>query len=264
VRRAGALPCRENGAVRIAVAGATGTVGRLVVEELRVREHELVPISRSSGVDLVSGDGLDEALEGVECVIDTSNRPSSQPGDATEFFVAVSRNLQEAGRRTGVQRLLVLSIIGCDRFRAGYYAAKAAHERTALGGPIPARILRAAQFHDYVARTVESGRQGDVSRVRRMRTQLVATSNVADALADLATGPLSEGGDIPEIAGPRAEELVEMAELLVAHRGDAIGIEPASDPHGPDHELYESGGLLPGREAMLVGPTFEDWLRGKL
>jgi uncharacterized protein YbjT (DUF2867 family) len=249
--------------MRIAVAGATGTVGRLVVEELRMRGHELVPISRSSGVDLVRGDGLDEALEGVECVIDTSNRPSSQPGDAAEFFVAVSRNLQEAGERAGLRRLVVLSIIGCDRFRAGYYAAKAAHERAALAGPIPARILRAAQFHDYVGRMVESGRQGDVSRVRRMRTQLVATSNVAEALADLGTEPISDGGDTPEIAGPRAEELVEMAELLVAHRGDAIRIEPASDPGDPDHQLYETGGLLPGPQAMLVGPTFEDWLRGK-
>src|SRR5712691_940953 len=112
-----------------------------------------------------------------------------QPASAaTEFFTAAARNLQEVGQRAGVERMVVVSIIGCDRFTAGYNAAKVAHERAMLSGPIPARVLRAAQFHEFVAQLVEWGRQGEVSYVPKMRTQLVAARTVADALADLATG----------------------------------------------------------------------------
>src|SRR5215216_6930956 len=137
------------------------------------------------------GDGLAEALEGVECIIDVATGPSPDQQAATEFFTAAARNLQEAGERAGVQRMVVVSIIGCDRFTAGYYAAKVAHERAHLSGPIPVRILRAAQFHEFVGPLVEWGRQDGVSYVPKMRTQLVAARTVAQALAELATGPES-------------------------------------------------------------------------
>jgi uncharacterized protein YbjT (DUF2867 family) len=103
-------------------------------------------MSRSGGVDVVTGDGLAEALGGVECVIDVSTGPSSEQEAATEFFTAAARNLNQTGERAGVQRMVVVSIIGCDRFTTGYSAAKVAHEQAMLSGPIPVRILRAAQF----------------------------------------------------------------------------------------------------------------------
>jgi uncharacterized protein YbjT (DUF2867 family) len=251
---------------KIAVAGATGRVGRHVVDVLKAGGHDVVAMSRSSGVDVVTGDDLAEALEGVECVIDAASGPSPDQEAATEFFTAAARNLQEVGERAGVQRMVVVSIIGCDRFTAGYMAAKVAHERAMQLGPIPVRILRAAQFHEFVAQLVEWGRQGEVSYVQKMRTQLVAARTVAQALADLATGPESapapgsSGTSIPEIAGPREENLVDMAKLLVARRGDPVRIEGVSDPADPDRELYETGALLPGPEATLAGPTFEEWL----
>jgi hypothetical protein len=162
--------------------------------------------------------------------------------------------------------MVVASIIGIDRFTAGYLAAKVAHERAALAGPIPVRVLRAAQFHEFVEQLVEWGRQGEVSYVAKMRSQLVAARTVAQALADLATGPDlapaagSSGAPFPEIAGPREENLVDMAALLAARRGDPVRIEGVSDPADPDRELYETGALLPGPDATLAGPTFEEWL----
>jgi uncharacterized protein YbjT (DUF2867 family) len=95
----------------------------------------------------------------VRCVIDVASGPSPDQESATAFFTAAARNLHEAGARAGVQRMVVVSIIGCDRFTAGYSAAKVAHERAMLSGPIPVRILRAAQFHEFVAQLVEWGRQ---------------------------------------------------------------------------------------------------------
>jgi uncharacterized protein YbjT (DUF2867 family) len=251
---------------KIAVVGATGRVGHHVVDVLTGDGHDVVPISRSAGVDVITGDGLAEALAGVQSVIDTASWPSPDQQAATAFFTTAARNLQQAGERAGVQRIVVVSIIGIDRFTAGYNVAKVAHERAMLAGPIPVRILRAAQFHEFVGQLVQWARQGDVSYLPKMRTQLVAARTVAEALADLATSPESApapestGAPIPEIAGPREENLIDVASLLVTRRGDPVKIEGVSNPADPDYELYENGALLPGPHATLAGPTFEQWL----
>jgi uncharacterized protein YbjT (DUF2867 family) len=246
---------------KIAVAGATGRVGRHVVEILEAQGHGVVAMSRSTGVDLVAGEGLAEALTGVEVVIDAATGSSPDKDEATKFFTAAARNLQEAGERAGVRRMVVVSIIGCDRFSGGYNVAKVAQERAVLAGPIPVRIVRAAQFHEFVEQLVDWGRQGDVSYLPEMRTQLVAARTVAQALAAVATSPESESsGEILEIAGPRAESLVEMASLLAARRGDPGRVEGISDPSDPDAELLANGALLPGPGATLAGPSFEEWL----
>jgi uncharacterized protein YbjT (DUF2867 family) len=252
-------------AKRIAVAGATGRVGRHAVDLLKAGGHDVVPISRSNGVDIVTGERLAEALAGVEAVIDAATGPSPERDAATEFFTTAASNLHEAGERAGVRRLVVVSIIGTDWFTGGYGAAKVAHEQASLVGPIPARILRAAQFHEFVEELVEWGRKGDVTYMPRMRTQLVAARTVAEALVGLATGPdsaFTAGPEAPilEIAGPREESLVEMAKLLVARQNDPVQIEGMSDPADPDRDVLESGGLLPGPDAKLAGPTFEEWL----
>ena len=247
---------------KIAVAGATGRVGSHTVDVLKERGHEVVPISRSVGVDLVTGEGLAEALDGVESVVDAASGASPDQLDATEFFTATTRNLQRAGERAGVQRFVVVSIIGIDRFTAGYGAAKQVHEQVMLAGPIPVRIARAAQFHEFVPQLVDWGTQDGVSYLPKMRTQLVAARTVAETLADLVDEPESavNGTPLVEIAGPREENLVDVARLLVARRGDAIEIEGTSNPADPDDRLYEGGGLLPNPGAILAGPTFEEWL----
>jgi uncharacterized protein YbjT (DUF2867 family) len=245
---------------KIAVSGATGRVGSHVVDVLEAAGHDVVRISRSNGVDVITREGLAEALAGVDSIIDTATGPSPEEEAATVFFTTAARNLQELGAQAGVQRIVVVSIIGIDNATGGYYAAKVAQERTLLSGPVPVRILRAAQFHEFVPVLVEWGRQEDVSYVPNMRTQLVAARTVAEALAELANGPTAEPSQIPEIAGPGEESLVEAARLLVARRGDRVRIEGVSNPADPHSALYENGALLPGPEATLAGPTFEEWL----
>jgi uncharacterized protein YbjT (DUF2867 family) len=250
---------------KIAVAGATGRVGHHVVDVLQERGYDVVPMSRATGVDVVTGAGLAEALAGVDAIVDAATSPSPEQDAATRFFTASARNLQEAGARAGVGRLVAVSIIGADRFSGGYGAAKIAHEQATLAGPIPARIVRASQFHEFVDELVGWGRQGDVSYLPEMRTQLVAARTAGEALADLVTAPDSEfapgtAGVIPEIAGPREENLVEAARQLVARRGETLRIAAGSNPSDPDDEVYTSGALLPGADATLAGPTFAEWL----
>ncbi len=127
--------------MKIAVAGATGRVGRHVVEVLAAQAHDVVPISRSGGVDVITGEGLAAALAGVECIVDVATGPSPEQQAATEFFTTAARNLQQAGEQAGVRRIVVVSIIGTERFAGGYGAAKVAHEQATLAGPIPVSVL---------------------------------------------------------------------------------------------------------------------------
>lgn len=247
---------------RVAVAGATGRVGRHVVDVLKERGQDVVPISRANGVDVISGSGLIEALTGVDYVIDVSTGPSPVQIEATEFFTTAARNLHQAADRAGVSRMVVVSIIGCDKFTAGYSAAKVAHEASALAGPIPVQVVHTAQFDEFVAELMSWGTQGDVCYVSTMRTQLVAARTVAETLVDVALATdwaPTRHGPFPEIAGPREESLVEVAQLVAAHRGQPLTIEGVNNPDDPEH-LEETGGLLPSPHAILAGPTFREWL----
>ncbi|MFD3558698.1 SDR family oxidoreductase [Streptomyces sp. NPDC058686] len=248
---------------KIAVAGATGRLGRHVVDVLEEQGHDVVAISRAQGVDIVTGDGLAEALHGVEVVIDSAGTPSPDQQVATDFFTSAARNLRAAGEKAGVARIAAVSIIGIEASVVGYNAAKPAHEHALLEGALPVRILRAAQFHEFVPQLLAWGTQGDTGCVPRMGTQLVAARSVAEALVGLA---LEEGSGtatapFPEIAGPREESLVGAATAYAAVHGPAT-VQGVSDPADPERDLFENGGLLPGPHATLAGPAFEEWAEG--
>jgi uncharacterized protein YbjT (DUF2867 family) len=249
----------------IAVTGATGRVGSPLVEILEARGHVVIPIARSVGVDVVSGKGLDAALAGVETIIDAATGPSPDQAAATEFFTTSARNIQRAGAAAGARRIVLVSIIGIDRFGGGYNAAKLAQEQTMLEGPLPVRIVRAAQFHEFVEPLVGWTIQDGVAHVPEMRTQLVAARVVADAVADAAEEPEIQDGRITEVAGPRAERLADVAATLLARRGASVEVRESrggllADPGGPDAAAYAEGAALPNPGATLAGPSFDEWL----
>jgi uncharacterized protein YbjT (DUF2867 family) len=240
---------------KIAVAGATGRAGRHVVEALEASGHEAVRISRADGVDIITGEGLAEALQGVEIIVDVATGPSPEQRAATDFFTTAAANLQREGASAGVNRIVVASIVGVDRFTSGYGAAKLAHEQATLAGPVAATVVRITQFHELVEQMMEWGRRnGDVIEIPRMRTQPVAARTVGEVLASVATGEQ----EVFELAGPREEKMVALAERLAP---DGIRVQAVSDP--VDGANYESGGMLPGPGALLAGPTFEEWLTSR-
>jgi uncharacterized protein YbjT (DUF2867 family) len=248
---------------RIAVAGATGRVGSHVVEVLRERGHDVAPIARSLGVDVITGEGLDDAVRGADAIIDASTQPTPDEAAATAFFETATANIQTAAVRAGVERIVVVSIIGCDRFSGGYQHAKLRHEQAMLAGPVPVRVLRASQFHEFVGELVNWGRRGDHVEVFEARTQLVAARSVAEALVDLALADWEADGTaetITEIAGPREENLAAMARLLLARQGEDLRVDAVVNPADPDAALYDSEVMLPGPHATLAGPTYAAWL----
>ena len=245
---------------KTAVTGATGRVGSPLVEILTRRGHDVVPIARSKGVDVVSGEGLEAALAGVETIIDTATGPSPDQREATEFFTASARNIQRAGAAAGVKRIVVVSIVGIDKFQGGYNAAKVAQEQALLEGPLPVRIVRATQFHEFVEQLVGWTIQDGVAHVPEMRTQPVAARVVAETIADAAEEPEIENGRITEVAGPQEERLADAAAALFANRGDSFEIREGRQPGDPDAAAYAEGAALPNPGAKLAGPTFAEWL----
>jgi uncharacterized protein YbjT (DUF2867 family) len=255
----------EHRSQKIAVTGATGRLGSPLVEILEQRGHEVVPIARSKGVDVITGEGLDEALTGVDTIIDAATGPSPDEQEATAFFTTSARNLQRAGAAAWVKGIVAISIIGIDKFRGGYNAAKVAQEKALLEGPLPVRIVRAAQFHEFVGPLVGWTIQDGVAYVPEMQTQLVAASAVAEALADAVEEPEIESGRITEVAGPRVERLADAAAALFASRGESIEIRESrggllAEPGDADALAYAEGGVLPNPGAKLAGPSFEEWL----
>lgn len=250
---------------RIAVTGATGRIGAHLVEILQQRGHDVVRISRSNGVDVVTGEELEAALAGVETIIDAATGPSPDVESATAFFTASARNVQRAGAAAGAKRIVLISIIGIDKFESGYNSAKLAQERTLLEGPLPVRIVRAAQFHEFMEPVLSWTIQDGVANVPEMRTQPVAARAAAEALADAAEEPEIENGAITEVAGPQPERFAELAALIADRRGESLEIRESrggllAEPGSPDATAYAEGAALPNPGATLAGPTFEEWL----
>ncbi|MFF8646163.1 SDR family oxidoreductase [Streptomyces sp. NPDC015345] len=250
---------------RFAVAGATGRLGRHVVDVLTERGHQVVPMSRANGVDIITGEGLAEALAGADVIIDVASWHASEQRAATEFFRTATHNLHEGGRRAGVGHVVAMSIIGVDRTTAGFGAAQQVHEAAHLSGPLPARILRAAQFHEFVGQLLDWQR-GGVAYIPTWPCRLVAARTVAETLVDLATErdaatPPVPGTPVPEVAGPHEGTLAEAAQLLGARRNiEVVGVDGSDYP---DAEMAARGGLLPGPHAKLAGPGFREWLDGQ-
>jgi len=232
------------------------------MDVLTERGHQAVPMSRATGVDVITGEGLAEALAGAEAIIDVASWHASDQEAAAEFFRTAPLNLHGFGGRAGARDVVAVSIIGADKATAGFVAAQQVHEEANLSGPLPARILRAAQFHEFVGQLLD-WQQGDVAYIPALPTQLVACRTVAEELVDMATDPdapaqPAPGTPIPEIAGPRKETMAEAATLLGARRGiKVVGVDGSGIP---DAEIAASGGFLPSPHAKLAGPTFQEWL----
>jgi uncharacterized protein YbjT (DUF2867 family) len=248
--------------VRIVVFGGSGVVGRHVVTTASSLGHDAVAASRTTGVDLTTGEGLDEVLAGAAAAVDVSNVATIRRRPALEFFESTSKHLQAAASRAGVEHVVVLSIVGIDRLRAlGYYDAKVTHERLHLDGPVAATVVRATQFHEFPGQVVARSTAGPVAFVPSMTVQTVAARSVAEVLVETATGAPWRGRAL-DVAGPGpAVSLPSLATATLARSGSRTKVV-AVPLVGPPRRASTDGSLLPAADARLVGPTFAEWLDG--
>lgn len=243
--------------MRIAVAGGTGLVGGHVVAMARERRHDVVVVSRATGVDLTTGAGLGAALDGADAVVDVTSVTTLATRPAVTFFETTTRTLLSAEREAGVTRHIALSIVGIDGAAEGYYAGKLAHERLVEAAAPGWTILRATQFHEFAAQMYDRARIGPLHLAPRMRTQPVAAREVATRL--LETVERGETGRVRDLAGPHEESLVDMVRGYARARGSRAWIPAISLP-GAAGRAQRDGSALPGPDAQLGRQTFAEWL----
>jgi uncharacterized protein YbjT (DUF2867 family) len=187
--------------VKIVVIGGTGRLGEKVVHRLVAQGHDPVPASPTTGVDIITGEGLADAMVGADVVVDVANAPVWDDDAVREFFTASTRNLLAAERDAGVGHHLAVTIVGADRAPdSGYLSAKVAQEAEIEAGAIPYTILRATPFFEFLAEIAETGAEGDSVRLSTGLSQPVAVDDVAATVAELATGA-PVGGRV-ELGGP--------------------------------------------------------------
>lgn len=242
------------------VAGATGTVGRHVVRIAGERGHDVVPLSRSSGQDAITSVGVVAALAGADAVVDVLNASTVLKQPAVAFFTATTRNLLAAESRAGVAHHVALSIVGIDGVEAGYYAGKLAQERLVTASAVPFSLLRATQFHEFADRFLRQARRGRFAVVPAGLLRPVAASEVGDRLVRaVEAGP---GGRLPDLAGPRDEQLTSLVERLAAAEGDAVRPLELRLP-GAFWRALRSGVLRGGPDADRGEITFDEWLAAR-
>lgn len=247
---------------KVVVLGGTGLIGRKLVARLRLLGHEVIAASRSTGVDLVAGKGLGEALRGADTVVDVSNPGYGEPADMTRFFEASCAHIRGAERAAGVSRHILLSATGvANEGTSGYFEAKRLQEKAAAELAIPCTIVRSSPFHEFIYNIVDSGGEGDHIVLPPLSMQPIGADDVADALARVVVqGPPDP---IIEVAGPQAHRLRDLAEEILAAQEDlrTIVIDPGALYFGarmPDMAL------IPGKGARLASLPFDDWLRSSL
>ena len=244
--------------MRIAIAGGTGMVGRRITEAARERGHDTAVLSRREGVDVLTGKGLDAALEGSDVVIDALNIGTQNARRATEFFTATSRNLLEAEERAGTRHHIVLSIVGLEAADAAYYGGKLAQERLVEASALPHTIARAAQFHEFASQIIAQTTLGPLTLAPRMLSRPVAACEVGHHLVNLAEdGPSRRA---PDLIGPEATTLAAMIRRQYAHDGISRRVLELRLP-GTYWRGLASGALRGDPATARVGEmTFAQWL----
>ncbi|TXS69549.1 NAD-dependent epimerase/dehydratase family protein [Streptomyces sp. me109] len=243
--------------MKIAVIGGTGLIGSQVVRDLNAAGHEAVPHSLSTGVDILTGEGLDEALNGADVVVNLTNSPTFD--DASPAFFQISMdNLLAASERAGAGHFVVLSIVGVDQVpELDYYRAKTLQEDLLKAGPIPYSIVRATQFMEFMDATLSWTADEETVRLPRTLIQPVAAAEVAATVAEVAAGTPLEG--TLELGGPDTYPLDEIGRITLAAKGDKRTVT-VDDSAGMF--AVPQGDVLTTSEGARIAPTrYVDWLK---
>lgn len=243
--------------MKILVIGGTGLIGSKLVKLLTERGHEAIAASPATGVNTITGEGLDAALAGVDVVVDVANSPSFEDQAVLEFFQTSGRNLLAAEKRAGVRHHVALSVVGTRRLaESGYFRGKIAQEDLIEAAGIPYTIVHSTQFFEFLGGIVQSGTQGGEVRLSSAYVQPIASDDVALAMADATLGAPVNG--IVEIAGPERVRLSELAQRYMGRIGDTRTVQADAGVRYFG-ALLDDSTLVPGSGPRLGQIDFETW-----
>lgn len=243
--------------MKIVVIGGSGLIGSKVVERLRQRGHEVLAASPASGVNTLTGEGLEQAMAGAQIVVDVANSPSFADQAVLDFFETSGRNLFAAEKKAGVKHHLALSVVGTDRLAAsGYFRGKIAQEKIIRASGVPYTIVHSTQFFEFLSSIVKSAAGDQGIHVSSALMQPIASDDVADAVTDYALGAPVNG--VVEIAGPDKVSMPLLVERFLKLTHDPHQV--FADAHTPYFGAQlEKETLLPAANARLGKIDFQSW-----
>jgi uncharacterized protein YbjT (DUF2867 family) len=242
--------------MKIAVIGGTGLIGSQVVKILNASGHEAVPHSPSTGLDLLSGRGLPEALKAADVVVNLTNSPTFDDASPA-FFAKTMDNLLTAADTAGVGHAAILSIVGADQVPGlVYYRAKVLQENNLKAGPVPCSILRATQFFEFMGTLVAETADESTVRLPATLVQPIASADVAQAVADVSVGAPLHGAR--DIAGPEVFALDELGRITLAADGDHRTV--VTDDSAGMFAAASGDALIAKDGAVIAKTAYRDWL----
>ena len=243
--------------MKIVVIGGTGLIGSKVVAKLTSLGHEVLAAAPNTGVNTLTGEGLDGALAGADIVIDLANSPTFDDA-AIDFFTTAGNNLIAAEQKAGVKLHVALSVVGTERLVAsGYFRGKLAQETLIKASPVPYTLVHATQFMEFLRAIGQAGADGDMIRLSHASIQPIAAEDVADAVVEAALSPAANA--TIEIAGPETYAINEIVARVLAYDKDprAVVIDPDARYFGL---RLEEKSLVAGPDARLGKTTFDWWI----
>ncbi|MGF6456095.1 SDR family oxidoreductase [Pseudomonas frederiksbergensis] len=244
--------------MKIVVIGGTGLIGSKLVQNLRERGHDVLAAAPSTGVNSITREGLAQAMDGADIVVDVANAPSWEDQAVLEFFETSSRNLLAAEVAAGVRHHVALSIVGSERLpENGYFRAKVAQENLIKASGIPYTILRATQFFEFVGGIAQAATVGEEICLSPALIQPMASDDVVTALTEVTLATPVNG--TVEVAGPEAMPLDELVRRFLRATQDTRKVVP--DVHARYFgSVLDDQSLTPGQNPRLGTIRFEDWL----
>ena len=244
--------------MKIAVIGGTGLIGSQVVELLNTHGHEAVPHSPASGLDLLTGEGLPEALAGADVVVNLTNSPTFDEASPA-FFQTTMDNLLAAAKTAGVGHVVMLSIVGAELVPdLVYYRAKVLQEDILKAGPVLYSIVRATQFFEFMPAVLSWTSDEKTVRLPATLVQPMASSDVARAVAKVSTSVPLQG--TLNIAGPEVFRLDELGKITLVAQNDQRAV--VTDDSAGMFAVVSGDALIAkdGDDAMIAETTYKDWL----
>lgn len=252
----------EETKTKIVVIGGSGLIGSKLIPKLNEHGYEAVAASPETGVNTLTGEGLDEVLKGADVVVDVSNSPSFEEQAATDFFTKSTTNLLNAEAAAGVKHHVALSVVGTDTLAekdgiGGYFRAKLAQENLIKQSPVPYSIVHATQFFEFIKMLADSSSDGENVRVAPIQVQPMAADDVAKAVGRVAAGTPING--TVEVAGPEVFRLDEFIRAGLDARKDPRNIVVDENAGYIGARIPEKT-LVPAGDASLGMTRLADWL----
>lgn len=242
----------------IVVIGENGLIRPKLVDLLRQSCLDVVSTYLDDTVNLLTGEGLDEALEDAEVVVDITNSPSFEDKAAREFFETSARNIIAAEVKADVKHHIALSVVGIDHLQeSGYFRAKLAQEKLIRESPVPFTILRSTQFFEFLRGIANSGTIGETVFLPPALVQPIAADDVAATLADIALSDPVNG--IVEVAGPECFSFAALVRRFLLETGDTRAVIADGTTRYFGARLNDNL-LTPGENPRLGSQSFEAWL----